>query len=167
MMYAKWGDHSIIWWCVTMLIAVDEKRNLLYTTNAFQQQCAWVLCRIWYIYSVFKRKLIIWWLWFTCPMCLVWCDTAVKQIHYPQLLCIQQVSQQLQSSNTIITRRRIIEIHLDMYIDHVSNMVNTHWIYNKSWIYRKKLFNKNRLQPHVQQFHPVLIDERLLPKRNL
>jgi len=42
-------------------------------------------------------------------------------------------------------------------------MVNTRRKHDKCWISKKKLCNKNRLEAHYQQYHPISINEILLP----
>jgi len=44
-----------------------------------------------------------------------------------------------------------------------SNMVNTRWKHVKWFSCKKKLFNKNQLEAHYQHYHPISLNEGLLP----
>jgi len=68
-----------------------------------------------------------------------------------------------QSSNPAMhyTPWRIIEIHQNT--EQSLYMVNSREIHGKYLIWTNKLFNKNRLEPHYQQYHQISKDEGLLP----
>jgi len=48
---------------------------------------------------------------------------------------------------------------------HFSNMVNTRRKPVKCFICKEKLCNENRLEAHYQQYHPISMNEGLLPNR--
>jgi len=50
-----------------------------------------------------------------------------------------------------------------VFSDHFSNMVNTRQKHVKCFICKRKLFDENRLEAHYQQYHPISMNEGLLP----
>jgi len=54
-----------------------------------------------------------------------------------------------------------------VFSDHFSNMVNARRKHDKCWIWKRKLFDENQLEDHYQQYHPISMNEGLLPDRML
>jgi len=50
-----------------------------------------------------------------------------------------------------------------VFSEHFSTMVNTRQKHVKCFICKRKLFDENRLEAHYQQYHPISMNEGLLP----
>jgi len=130
------------------------KETVCSLLTTFCRQCAWLSCRIWYIYPGLWRKLIIRWLYFTPH--LVGCNVAV--IWYLELTRSE--------TNIPEALNCPLKYHRDssdyVFSDHCSNMVNTCWKQVKCFLGNIKLIKNLRLQSHYQQCHPVSMKEGLL-----
>jgi len=95
----------------------------------------------------------------TSPPHLAGCDVAVNVLHLPELAWFQ--TKIIEALYHPLKHYR----HWSEYVfsDHFKHMVTTHQKLGKCFICKRKLFNKSQLQAHFQQYHPISMNEELLP----
>ena len=133
--------------------AVMTKETFSLFLTMFSRRCAPLLCGIWYIYPGLRRKLIVRWLYFTPPPHLVGCDAAVNVIRLPNIP--EDLNYPL--------RKHHRDASEYVFTDHFLTIVNTCRKHVKCCICKKKLFHKDRLEAHYRQYHPISMNEGLLP----
>ena len=101
---------------------------------------------------------------YQCSMIIEW---AYSQLENLFIYCIKLMLSAAWGSNpaTNHTPSSIIEIRQNT--EHFSNMINNRRKHVQYFICRKKLCKENRLEAHYQQYHPIAMNEGLLPNEIL
>ena len=89
------------------------------------------------------------------------CDVTVNVIHQPELACSQtNIPEAL-----TYPHRHYLDVSEYVITDHFTNMVDTHWKYIMCCNCEKNLLDENWLDAYNQQYHPLLLNERLIAAR--
>jgi hypothetical protein len=135
----------------------DGKGNLLFCANDVRQMMCTIIVRDTIYKSWFMKKLIVRWSYFTPPPHLAGCDAAVNIICSPRIP--EAVNYHLKKNHRDASDY--------MFTDNCSNMVNTCRKHGQCFICKMILFDENWLEAHYQQYHPISMNEGLMPDRIL